>query len=68
MKEISFRKVRIFRIGNRQGYAAVCLNHLTEGKTSYQAYARMRKALKRSGLFLRELKASSVSRMVTSSK
>ena len=64
MKEINWRKVTIFRIRNRRGYAASCLNHLTEGRTPYQAYARMRKALKRNGLALKEIKSSSASSLV----
>ena len=68
MKEVSYKRVKIFRIANRRGYAAMCLNRLTEGRTPYQAYLRMKKALKRGGLSLRELKASSVSRLVTSGK
>jgi len=40
-------KVRIFKIRNRTGYAALCCDHLTEGKTRAEAAARMEKALKR---------------------
>jgi hypothetical protein len=40
--------IRIFNIKNRKGYAAICKDHLTEGKTLYQVYERMLKALKRS--------------------
>ncbi|MGE5280400.1 MAG: hypothetical protein ACM3L6_06630 [Deltaproteobacteria bacterium] len=40
-------KVRIFKIKNRRGYAAVCADHLTEGPTPLVARARMIKALKR---------------------
>ena len=40
--------IRIFKIRNRKGYAAICTGHLTEGKTVYQVYERMLKALKRS--------------------
>jgi hypothetical protein len=40
-------KVKIFRIRNRKGYAAICASHLTEGKTIQQAYDRMEKALRR---------------------
>jgi len=45
LKKISLSKIRIFKIKNRKGYAAVCFNNLTEGKTTYQVYARMLKAL-----------------------
>ena len=40
-------KIRLFRIKNRRGYAAVCANHLTEGSTPAVARSRMVKALKR---------------------
>ncbi|MEW5757932.1 MAG: hypothetical protein AB1755_00460 [Candidatus Omnitrophota bacterium] len=45
--KIGHLKVSIFKIENRRGYAAVCYNHLTEGKTAQEAYARMIKALNR---------------------
>ena len=39
--------VSIFKIKNRNGYAAICNNHLTEGGTRQEAYARMVKAVSR---------------------
>lgn len=45
--KIGHLKVTIFKIKNRQGYAAVCCDHLTEGKTQEEAYERMVKALRR---------------------
>ena len=39
--------IRMFKIKNRRGYAAVCCDHLTEGKSKEEARARMEKALKR---------------------
>jgi len=48
--KVSVRKIKIFKIMNRKGYGALCLNHLTEGKTVYQVYERMLKALKRNGI------------------
>lgn len=39
--------IKIFKIKNRRGYAALCAGRLTEGKTPEQARARMEKALKR---------------------
>ena len=48
--KIAAQKIRIFKIKNRKGYAALCLNHLTEGKTLFQVYDRMLKALLRSGV------------------
>ena len=39
--------IQIFKIKNRKGYAAICEDHLTEGKTAIEARDRMEKALKR---------------------
>ncbi len=39
--------IKIFKIKNRKGYAAICRDHLTEGRTSREAYDRMAKALRR---------------------
>ncbi len=54
----------VFKIRNRKGYAAICKGNLTEGKTPYQAYMRMNKALKRMGLVLKELTAGQVQKLV----
>jgi len=43
------KTVKVFKMKNRKGYAALCSDHLTEGKTKLQAYDRMVKALKRTG-------------------
>ncbi|MFA6321746.1 MAG: hypothetical protein WCY36_07835 [Candidatus Omnitrophota bacterium] len=40
-------KVKIFKIKNRKGYAAIYANNLTEGRTAEQAFARMEKAARR---------------------
>jgi hypothetical protein len=40
-------KMKLFKIKNRTGYAALCCDHLTEGKTREEARARMDKALRR---------------------
>jgi hypothetical protein len=40
-------KITVFKIKNRSGYAAICNEHLTEGKSKDEAMARMQKALKR---------------------
>jgi len=48
LEKIGHLKVEIFKIKNRAGFAAVCFEHLTEGATSQEAYARMVKALRRS--------------------
>ncbi len=45
--KIGHLKVQVFKIKNRQGFAALCCDHLTEGKTSQEAYDRMLKALRR---------------------
>ncbi len=39
--------VKVFKIKNRKGFAAICCNNLTEGKTPKEACMRMEKALKR---------------------
>lgn len=41
------KKVTVFKVKNRAGYAAICDDHLTEGDTKNQALERMEKALKR---------------------
>jgi hypothetical protein len=40
-------KIKIFKIKNRRGYAAICNDHLTEGRTPEETRDRMAKALKR---------------------
>jgi hypothetical protein len=45
--QIAGKKVEIFKIKNRRGYAAVCLGCLTEGNTVHQACDRMAKAIRR---------------------
>ena len=45
--KVGHLRVEIFKIKNRAGYAAICCEHLTEGKTHQEAYARMVKALRR---------------------
>lgn len=62
--KLASRKVKIFKIKNRKGYAALCLSHLTEGVTPYQAYLRMGKALKRSGYSLKEIDAAQAKALV----
>ncbi len=66
LKPVNAKKVKIFKIQNRRGYAAVCFGNLTEGRTPCQVYDRMAKALKRGGLGLKELPAVKVKRLVTS--
>ena len=45
--KIGGKQVSVFKIRNRKGYAVICCNNLTEGKTSQEACARMEKALAR---------------------
>jgi len=47
--ELKKSKVKIFKIRNRKGYAALYQNNLTEGRTADQAFARMVKAYRRKG-------------------
>lgn len=53
LRKLSRGKVSTFKIRNRRGYAAICMNNLTEGRTVDQAIARMAKAVKRLGYDLR---------------
>lgn len=46
-KKISRSLVKIIKLRNRKGYAALCCNNLTEGKTPAEAIERMNKALRR---------------------
>lgn len=52
LRKLSASKVKIFKIKNRRGYAAVTLNNLTEGRTPVEAFSRMVKAIKRAGFAL----------------
>ena len=49
LRKVSRSKVKTFKIKNRRGFAALCMNNLTEGRTVPQALTRMNKALKRGG-------------------
>ncbi|MFA5113887.1 MAG: hypothetical protein WC529_06310 [Candidatus Margulisiibacteriota bacterium] len=46
-KEIKLKGVKVFKIRNRSGYAALYQNNLTEGTTPQMALARMAKAARR---------------------
>lgn len=48
--EVDAKKIKIFKIANRKGYAAICKNYLTEGRLVSESYQRMVKALKRNGI------------------
>ena len=52
LKKVSKSQLKTFKLKNRKGHAAVCMNNLTEGGTVNMALARMDKALKRSGYTL----------------
>jgi len=45
--KIGKRTVKVFKMENRKGYCALCVNHVTEGLTKNQAVDRMVKALSR---------------------
>jgi hypothetical protein len=47
MKTLQRSQVKIFKIRNRSGYAALYQNNLTEGRSADEAFARMVKAAKR---------------------
>lgn len=49
LENIPMSQVTKFKIKNRKGFAIVCKNNLTEGKTVDEGIARMNKALKREG-------------------
>ena len=65
MQKVSAGKVKIFKIDNRRGYACICFNSLTEGKTPVEAYDRMIKAQKRKGRELTQIEAGAAKRLVT---
>lgn len=44
---IGRKRVQVFKIKNRKGYAAVCARHLTEGRSASEACDRMIKAMRR---------------------
>jgi len=50
--DIKNSEIKIFKIKNRKGYAAICRDHLTEGLTSAIALDRMVKALKRNKIIV----------------
>ena len=52
LRKISSTQVCIFKLKNRRGFAALCREHLTEGRSPVQAFERMVKAVKRSGFEL----------------
>ena len=53
LKSIPATEVQVFKLRNRRGYAAICLDNLTEGKTAAQAVERLANPLKRMGMTLK---------------
>ncbi len=49
LKKLPKSRVQIIKLRNRRGYAALCLNNLTEGSSPAQACARLKNPLKRMG-------------------
>lgn len=49
LKKLSKSRIQVLKLKNRKGYAAICLNNLTEGTTPAQAVARLKNPLKRMG-------------------
>jgi len=52
LKNLPVSRIKVFKIRNRGGYAAICLGNLTEGKTPAQACNRLANPLKRMGFAL----------------
>jgi len=52
LRKVSGSQIKVFRIKNRRGYAAVCLDNLTEGRTAAQAVSRLKHPLRRMGYAL----------------
>ena len=52
LRKMTAGKVTILKLKNRKGYAALCLNNLTEGKTPQQAFERLYHPLRRMGFEL----------------
>jgi len=63
--KVNVKKVKIFKMRNRKGYAAICLDNLTEGRTLHLTYDRMLKALKRGKVEVSG-KISNIKQLVTS--
>ncbi len=52
LKRLPKNQIRVIKLRNRKGYAAICLNNLTEGSTPAQAIVRLRYPLRRMGFEL----------------
>lgn len=64
LKPIQKTRVKIFKIANRRGFAALCNQNLTEAGTPFKAYARMQKAVKRQGLCLPDIAVDAAKKLV----
>ena len=49
LRKLSKKKVSVFKIKNRRGFAAICLSNLTEGRSAAEAVARLTHPLRRMG-------------------
>jgi hypothetical protein len=67
LKPIPKSQVKIFKIANRKGFAALCRLNLTEGSSPYKAYARMQKAVRRMGVCLPDLMVDAAKALVRKS-
>jgi hypothetical protein len=67
LKRMTAGRVKIFKIVNRRGYAALCLGNLTEGANPLLAYRRMQKAVRRGGWCLPERDAGQAKKLVRAS-
>lgn len=63
-KKIPHESVKIFKIVNRKGYAAICLNNLTEGANPNQVYQRMMKAVKKKGYELPNITSEKIAQCI----
>ena len=52
LKKMPRSRVQLIRLRNRKGFAAICLNNLTEGATAALAINRLKHPLKRMGFEL----------------
>ena len=52
LRKLVSSKVKVFKIKNRRGYAAIALSNLTEGRSPVEAFNRMAKAVKHYGYAL----------------
>lgn len=63
LAKLGLADIKVFKIANRRGYAAVARNNLTEGRSIPMAYARLVKACRRRGYELPEKAPSKLSNL-----